>query len=319
MNLTISILDIKEDEFVRSIYNLEEAGISSFHIDVMDGKFTESKNNIDEMYSRLSVLNQVSIMKKDVHLMTYDLERNIDLFAFLEPDTITVHYEAIIKEYNLEKETKEKQLEKIIEIIRYIQKKGIKAGISINPSTDEKNIVKILPYISNILFMTVIPGKGGQKLIQEVLPKIKNIYEIVEKEGYGVQISADGGVNNITSRFLENVGTDNIIVGTYITKSKNYIEKIKSIKEKTMLQNTKEMLLKAKKGKYSVGAFNFTNLETLQGILEAAEEEKSPVILQTSSSAIKYMGLRIYSKNDRSSIKRYNNTFCTSLRSWSKF
>ena len=213
MNLTISILDIKEDEFVRSIYNLEEAGISSFHIDVMDGKFTESKNNIDEMYSRLSVLNQVSIMKKDVHLMTYDLERNIDLFAFLEPDTIT---------YNLEKETKEKQVGKIIEIIRYIQKKGIKAGISINPSTDEKNIIEILPYISNILFMTVIPGKGGQKLIQEILPKIKNIYEIVEKEGYGLQISADGGVNNITSRFLENVGIDNIIVGTYITKSKNY-------------------------------------------------------------------------------------------------
>jgi len=145
MNLTISILDIKEDEFVRSIYNLEEAGISSFHIDVMDGKFTESKNNIDEMYSRLSVLNQVSIMKKDVHLMTYDLKRNIDLFAFLEPDTITVHYEAIIKEYNLEKETKEKQVEKIIEIIRYIQKKGIKAGISINPATDEKNII-----VSNI-------------------------------------------------------------------------------------------------------------------------------------------------------------------------
>ena len=75
-------------------------------------------------------------------------------------------------------------------------------------------------------------------------------------------------------------------------------EKIKSIKERTMLQNTKEMLLKAKKEKYSVGAFNFTNLETLQGILEAAEEEKSPVILQTSSSAIKYMGLRIYNKND---------------------
>ena len=57
----------------------------------MDGKFTESKNNIDDMYSKLSLLNQVSIMKKDVHLMTYDLERNIDLFSFLEPDIITVH------------------------------------------------------------------------------------------------------------------------------------------------------------------------------------------------------------------------------------
>lgn len=93
----------------------------------MDGKFTESKNNIDDMYSKLSLLNQVSIMKKDVHLMTYDLERNIDLFSFLEPDIITVHYEAIIKEYNLEKETKEKQIQKIKEVIGYIQKKGVKA------------------------------------------------------------------------------------------------------------------------------------------------------------------------------------------------
>ena len=127
MDLTISILDLKDDEFVRSIYNLEEAGISSFHIDVMDGKFTESKNNIDEMYSRLSVLNQVSIMKKDVHLMTYDLERNIDLFSFLEPDIITVHYEEIIKEYNLEKESKEIQIQKMKEVMEYIRKKGIKA------------------------------------------------------------------------------------------------------------------------------------------------------------------------------------------------
>ena len=106
MDLTISILDLKNEGFIKNIYNLEEAGIKSFHIDVMDGKFTESKNNIDDMYSKLSLLNQVSIMKKDVHLMTYDLERNIDLFSFLEPDIITVHYEAIIKEYNLEKESK---------------------------------------------------------------------------------------------------------------------------------------------------------------------------------------------------------------------
>ncbi len=127
MDISVSILDLKEDRFVKDIYNLEEAGINSFHIDVMDGKFTESKNNIDNMYSKTSILNQVSIMKKDVHLMTYDLERNIDLFSFLEPDIITVHYEAIIKEYNLEKESKEKQIQKIKEVMEYIRRKGIKA------------------------------------------------------------------------------------------------------------------------------------------------------------------------------------------------
>lgn len=127
MDISVSILDLKEDRFVKDIYNLEEAGINSFHIDVMDGKFTESKNNIDNMYSKTATLSQLSIMKKDVHLMTYDLERNIDLFSFLEPDIITVHYEAILKEYNLEKKSKEKQIQKIKEVMRYIQKKGIKA------------------------------------------------------------------------------------------------------------------------------------------------------------------------------------------------
>ena len=127
MDISVSILDLKEDRFLKDIYNLEEAGINSFHIDVMDGKFTESKNNIDNMYSKTATLSQLSIMKKDVHLMTYDLERNIDLFSFLEPDIITVHYEAIIKEYNLEKEIKEKQIQKIKEVIGYIQKKGVKA------------------------------------------------------------------------------------------------------------------------------------------------------------------------------------------------
>ncbi len=127
MDISVSILDLKEDRFVKDIYNLEEAGINSFHIDVMDGKFTESKNNIDNMYSKTSILNQVSIMKKDVHLMTYDLERNIDLFSFLEPDIITVHYEAIIKEYNLEKVKKEIQIQKIKEVMEYIRRKGVKA------------------------------------------------------------------------------------------------------------------------------------------------------------------------------------------------
>ena len=127
MDISVSILDLKEDRFLKDIYNLEEAGINSFHIDVMDGKFTESKNNIDNMYSKTAILSQLSIMKKDVHLMTYNLERNIDLFSFLEPDIITVHYEAILKEYNLEKESKEKQIQKIKEVMRYIQKKGIKA------------------------------------------------------------------------------------------------------------------------------------------------------------------------------------------------
>lgn len=104
-------------------------------------------------------------------------------------------------------------------------------------------------------------------------------------------ISVDGGINNVIAKMLKNEGVDIIDVGSYIIKGGRYKEKIDKLKERTMLVNTKDMLQKANKEKYAVGAFNFNNMESLQGITRAANDLNSPVIIQTSSSAIEYMSL----------------------------
>ena len=281
MDIQISILDLKKEEFVRSIYDLEENGIRAFHIDVMDGEFA-GKNNIDYMYTMLNTLDQISIMKKEVHLMTYNLERNIELFSFLEPSAIIFHIEAV------------KSKEDTKKIIRKILSYNILPGISINPYTDIEEIYEFLPYISKVLVMTVEPGKGGQTLIQDTIDKVIKLKKYIAENNLDTMVMVDGGVNDKTSRILRNVGVDEAVVGSYITKSNSimYREKLKKISEGTnMLVNTKDMLLKAAKEKYAVGAFNFTNMENLQAIMEAANETNSPVILQTSSAAIKYMGM----------------------------
>lgn len=99
MDILLSILNIEgdKDTFIKKIYTLEEAGITNFHIDVTDGRFA-GEDNIEEMYKKATILRDISIMQREVHLMTYDIYKNIDLFAFIEPKTIYVHIEAIKKE-----------------------------------------------------------------------------------------------------------------------------------------------------------------------------------------------------------------------------
>ena len=192
MEISASILDI-EDDFSVKVYQLENLGIRSFHVDVMDGKFV-STDNVDSMYNKLSTLNQISIMKKDVHLMTYDLERNIDLFSFLMPNSISFHIEAV-KDENHAKN-----------LIKRILNNNIYPGMAINPDTHIEEIYDYLPYLSKVIVMSVVAGKGGQKFIPETIERIDKLKKYIEEKGLDVIIEVDGGVNanNIDRlRFLE--------------------------------------------------------------------------------------------------------------------
>lgn len=282
MEISLSILDLENENFVREIYNLEQAGIRRFHIDVIDGQFAGEKSNIENMYEKAYILNQVSLMTKDIHIMAYDVENIVEKMVYVEPQTITFQYEAIAEKYGKEK---------VFKIIEKIKEEGVLAGIAIKPETNIEEVEDILPKISKLTIMTVEPGKGGQKFIPEMIKKIEKAVKIREEKGYSYILEADGGINNIFGKILRKKGLDIAVVGSYIVKSRRYKQRIEKIKGETMLVNTKEMLLKAKKENYAIGAFNFTNMESFQAIIEAAEEEKSPVIMQTSSSAIKYMGI----------------------------
>lgn len=134
-------------------------------------------------------------------------------------------------------------------------------------------------------------GKGGQEYLDNITDKIKYAIQEKEKLNPNLFISVDGGINNVNSKILKNIGVDISVIGSYMFKNNRYIETINKIKEKTMLVNTKKMLEDANKGDYAIGAFNFSNMENIQAITRAANDLNSPVILQTSTSAIEYMSL----------------------------
>lgn len=203
MKLSISILNIKDDPC--KIEEIECSSTDYIHLDIMDGKFV---SNVTEM-------NKIYHKPLDIHLMVYDVKKYIDEYQKLRPEYITFHYEAV---------------DNPKEIIDYIHSLHIKAGISISPDTEVKEIIPYLNMVDLVLVMSVTPGYGGQTFIANSVNKINELYELREKNIYHYQIEVDGGINNETILLVENV--DMVVIGSYITNSSNYEEVIKKIKEK---------------------------------------------------------------------------------------
>lgn len=217
VEISASILDVKEEESAKTFYNLEVAKTDYFHIDVMDGKFVE-KNTVDKMNKYTNILKQITILPLDVHLMVEDVETYVKLYSAIEPNIITFHLEAC------------KDKEEVHKIIKLIRENNCKVGIAIKPTTDIKDIYEFLPYINTVLVMTVEPGKGGQSLISETLRKIKILKEYLNQNNLDTYIEADGGINIETIEEVKEAGIDIAVVGNGILKTENYEETIKKLK-----------------------------------------------------------------------------------------
>ncbi len=277
MEVSVSILNIlNQPDFARIIYNLEASGIDYFHIDPMDGKFV-IPNNLEEMYESFSKLKNITMMPIEVHLMTEDLEDNIDRFASLEPHSLLFHPEGLSDE-------------EILKYIEQIKDYGVKPGLAVKPETSINSIKKYMDKIYILQIMSVEPGYGGQGYLENITDKIKYVIQEKDLINPNLLISVDGGVNNVYAKLIKNVGVDIAIIGSYMFKNTKYKETIDKIKEKTMLVNTKEMLNKANKEGYAIGAFNINNMENIQAITRAANDLNSPIIIQVSTTALKYMG-----------------------------
>ena len=210
--LSVSILGIKE-KFNENIQRLDSLNVDYLHIDVMDGKFVENKT---WEYNEIEPLIKNTKVKKDIHLMVYDLKEYIDSFIKLKPDIITFHYEAT---------------DEHMKFINYIKSHNIKVGISIKPNTEVGRIRHLLEYVDVVLVMSVEPGAGGQKYIENSTSKINELKELKEKYGYNYLIEVDGGINNETKEKARNA--DILVVGSYITNN-DYEEKINEFKQKSL-------------------------------------------------------------------------------------
>lgn len=216
--VSTSILTLDKEDVVKTFYDLEVAHTDMFHIDVMDGKFVE-RDTSELMKDYATTLSHITNLGLDVHFMVENIEEYIDDYIDLNPEYISFHIEA--------SKTKERTLENI----NTIKENGIKAALAISPDTSIDEIKDYIPYLHMILVMTVVPGKGGQKLIPETLEKVKELKKYLEEGNYDIDIEVDGGINAETAEAAKEAGADVLVAGSYILNSENFKDAISNLKK----------------------------------------------------------------------------------------
>lgn len=215
--ISISTLDIDEENAVSTFYNVETAKIDYFHIDAMDGKFVKN-NNMKKMKDYALKINTICMTPLDVHLMVENPKEVIEDFVDYNPDRITFHLEACTDK------------EEVMEIIKRLSDEGIKAGIAISLDTSVQKVYEFLPYIHMVLVMTVVPGLGGQALIPETLDKVSELKKYCDENDFDIDIEVDGGITDSTANKAVEAGANILVVGSYVWKSDDYTAAINKIR-----------------------------------------------------------------------------------------
>lgn len=209
MKIAVSFLS-SNDTLEHTLSKIDATSCDYIHVDMMDGKFVSAKTE-----EKRKILRCLSHVHKplDVHVMVVNPEKYITDFAMLPTEFFTFHYEAV------------KNPKKVIDAIREV---GFKVGMSIKPKTSVEEIKEYLPYLDQVLVMSVEPGAGGQAFLESSLDKIKALKEY--QKDYHYIISVDGGINHETALLVKEAGADLIVSGSYICKSDNYEKSIEQLK-----------------------------------------------------------------------------------------
>lgn len=164
----------------------------------------------------VEAIRPVTKLPLDVHLMIEEPDRYIPQFAKSGADWITVHQEAC------------RHLHRSLYLIK---EQGVKAGVVLNPATPVSTIEPVLADLDMVLLMTVNPGFGGQKFIHSVVPKIKELRQLLNERGLGhVEIEIDGGVNVETARLCEEAGATVLVAGSAVFNQQDRAKAISAIR-----------------------------------------------------------------------------------------
>ncbi len=214
IKISPSILSADFSKLGSEIQSLEQAGADLIHIDVMDGHFVP---NITIGPDVIKKLRKYTNLPFDVHLMISPVNNFIQNFAEAGADIITIHPEAT---------------DNLVESIKKIKSLNKKAGVSLNPETSIEKVLPVLNMIDLVLIMSVNPGFGGQKFIEEVLKKVKLLRQEIDEKKLKVDIEIDGGINFETSKKAKQAGVSILVSGTTVFKenSGNLKKNIKLLK-----------------------------------------------------------------------------------------
>ncbi|MEH7515014.1 ribulose-phosphate 3-epimerase [Gottfriedia acidiceleris] len=207
-----SILSANFAKLGEEILDVERGGADYIHVDVMDGHFVP---NITIGPLIVEAIRPVTKLPLDVHLMIEKPDQYIEQFVKAGADIITVHVEACT------------HLHRTIQTIKSF---GIKAGVVLNPATPVSSIEQIIDDVDMVLLMTVNPGFGGQKFIHSVVPKIKQVANLIKERNLTVEIEIDGGVDEHTAKLCIEAGATVLVAGSAVYNKEDRKEAIAKIR-----------------------------------------------------------------------------------------
>lgn len=200
LKIAPSILSADFARLGEAVQAAEAGGADYVHVDVMDGHFVP---NISIGLPVVAALRKITRLPLDVHLMITHPERYVADFVEAGASIVTVHVEAAI------------HLHRVVQQIRGL---GARPGVTLNPATSLETLREILPYVDQVLIMSVNPGFGGQGYIPTMTGKIARLRSMISETGREIDVEVDGGIDAGTAAEVVEAGANVLVAGTAVFK-----------------------------------------------------------------------------------------------------
>ncbi|MDY0341543.1 MAG: ribulose-phosphate 3-epimerase [Coriobacteriia bacterium] len=216
LTIAPSILSADFTRLAEAIALVEDAGADFIHVDVMDGHFVP---NLTIGPPVVKALKRVARVPLDVHLMVSDPDRTAQWYVDAGADVVTVHIEAAVHVHRT---------------LAVIRDGGAQAGVTLNPGTPASALAEMLPYVDQVLVMSVNPGFAAQSFIDSSIAKVAEVARMCREAGVSPRIEVDGGIDMATAPRVVAAGADMLVAGNAIFGAEDPAAALKALRRSAL-------------------------------------------------------------------------------------